>query len=502
MEKRTKRKFEGRPEVSREAERIPRRRALLPAARAKGSDAAQQRDGSRKVKRSAGHSGVEDHSHCRAGASDRHDNDRHDGTEWPTTGNDSHGEVREATREIEVILPPKCEFLFEPHRYKALYGGRGAAKSHSIARALLVDAIRTKHRVLCTREFQVSIADSVHKLLSDKIQEHGLGYFYDIQKTRITGANGSEFIFAGLRHSIESIKSMEGITRCWVEEAQRVSEESWRILIPTIRDDGSEIWASFNPIREKDPTYQRLIVRPPPDSMITKLNWQDNPWFPEALRREKDYDYSTDPDAAAHVWGGEPLKFTKSQILCGKISVEPFDPQPDWDGPLQGVDWGFSVSPTVMVRCWIHEDKSAGPDTVSPRTLYIEHEAFGVGVDIDATPALFDQIPNAKDYETRADCSRPETISHMNKHGYPRIGACAKGPGSVEDGIMHLRGYERIVIHPRCVHAEEQSRLWSWKVDRLTGAVLPVPVKLHDDVWDAARYALEPVMKGSSFFLI
>jgi phage terminase large subunit len=400
-------------------------------------------------------------------------------------------------RHCDLSIPPKCAFLFDPHRYKVLYGGRGAAKSHSIAKVLLVQGMLERLRILCTREFQLSITDSVHKLLRDQIELLGLGDFYDIQKTRILGANGTEFIYAGLRQGVESIRSLEGVTRCWVEEAQRVSEASWKILIPTIRADGSEIWVSFNRHKTTDPTDQRFIDHPPPGAEVVKIGWEDNDWFPDELRKEKDYDYRVDPDAAAHVWGGEPLKYTKAQILFGKVAVEPFEPAADWSGPYQGIDWGFSVSPTALVRVWVQTAKPTSEGADPARTLYVEHEAFGVGVDLDATPALFDRVPRAREYTSRADCSRPETISHMQKHGYPEIGPCKKGPGSVEDGIVHLRSYERIVIHPRCVHAEEQARLWQWKVDKLTGDILPEQVDRHNDIWDAARYALEPIIRGN-----
>jgi phage terminase large subunit len=130
----------------------------------------------------------------------------------------------------------------------------------------------------------------------------------------------------------------------------------------------------------------------------------------------------------------------------------------------------------------------------------VEHEAYGVGVDINDTPQLFDSVPNARDYTTRADSARPETISHMKKHGYPRMEAATKGPGSVKDGVAHLRGYKRIVIHPRCKHAAEEARLWSYKRDKLTGVVLPILIDRHDHCWDASRYALEPLIKKPKGF--
>ncbi|MDN5881532.1 MAG: PBSX family phage terminase large subunit, partial [Nitrosospira sp.] len=181
---------------------------------------------------------------------------------------------------------------------------RGGAKSWGVARALLIQAAATPLRILCVREFQTSIAESVHHLLQSQIAEIGLESFYEVQNNAIKGANGSEFVFAGLRNNVTKIKSFEGVDRVWVEEAQTVSKSSWEVLIPTIRKDGSEIWLTFNPELESDETYRRFVVNPPADAKVVKINWQDNPWFPEVLAREKDELKARDPDAYQNVWEG------------------------------------------------------------------------------------------------------------------------------------------------------------------------------------------------------
>ena len=201
-------------------------------------------------------------------------------------------------------LPFKLRCLFEPSRYKILYGGRGGAKSWSVARALLVIGAQRTVRILCAREFQSSIADSVHKLLSDQIAEMGMAAFYKIEKATIYGINGTEFRFAGIRTNIGAIKSFEGVDICWVEEAANVSRASWATLIPTIRKDGSEIWVSFNPELEMDETYQRFVVRPPKSAIVVKIGWEDNPWFPATLRQEMVELRERDEDAYLHVYGG------------------------------------------------------------------------------------------------------------------------------------------------------------------------------------------------------
>lgn len=201
-------------------------------------------------------------------------------------------------------FPLKLQPLFKPSRYKVLYGGRGGAKSWGIARALLILAARKPLRILCAREFQTSIKDSVHKLLVDQIVALDLMQFFEITQTSIRGQNGSEFAFVGLKNNVANVKSYEGIDICWVEEAQTVSRNSWKTLTPTIRKEGSEIWVSFNPELETDETYQRFVVNPPPDTISIKINYWDNPWFPETLRNEMEALKARDHEAYMQVWQG------------------------------------------------------------------------------------------------------------------------------------------------------------------------------------------------------
>jgi phage terminase large subunit len=387
---------------------------------------------------------------------------------------------------VTAEFPAKLEFLFKPSRWKVAYGGRAGMKSWGCARALLILGAQKPMRILCCREIQKSIADSVHHLLKKQIELLGLSGFYAVLDNSIRGRNGTEFIFSGLRAlNIESVKSKEDIDIAFVEEAQSVSEKSWEVLIPTIRKPGSEIWSIFNPDLDTDPTYKRFVISPPANAQIVQIGWQDNPWLSVESRADKDADYARDPESADHIWGGKTRRNSAACVLRGRYRVESFEPQPNWNGPMYGADWGFGVSPTVLIKCWV--DK---------RTLYIEHEAFGNQIDVEDTPELFAKVPGAKEHLIRADCARPETISHMQQHGYPKMYACKKWQGSVEDGTEHLRSYETIIIHPRCVHAHDQARLWSWKVDNLTGDVLPTLVDKYDDVWDATRYALEPIIRA------
>jgi len=207
---------------------------------------------------------------------------------------------------VNAEFPEKLACLFDPPhmRFRVLYGGRGGAKSWGVARALLIKGAQTQIRVLCAREFQTSIKDSVHKLLSDQIEALGLSTFYEITQAQIRGKNGSEFNFVGLKNNVANVKSYEGVDICWVEEAQTVSRHSWNVLIPTIRKEKSEIWITFNPELETDETYQRFVIHAPDNALVQKVNWSDNPWFPDTLKLEKDALKLRDPAAYNVVWEG------------------------------------------------------------------------------------------------------------------------------------------------------------------------------------------------------
>lgn len=205
----------------------------------------------------------------------------------------------------KIQIPKAFKDIFQPYRYKVYYGGRGGAKSHNIARYLLIAGAEKPMRFLCARELQGSIHDSVHKLLSDIISEYGLNEFYEVQQATIKGKNGTEFFFKGLKHNATEIKSMEGVDKVWVEEAERVSNNSWEILIPTIRKPNSEIIISFNPKNPTDPTYEKFVANADENMMVKKVSWADNPFFPDVLNEERLRLQKTDPIAYKHVWEGD-----------------------------------------------------------------------------------------------------------------------------------------------------------------------------------------------------
>ncbi len=222
-------------------------------------------------------------------------------------------------------FPVKLACLFEPKRYKVLYGGRGGAKSWGVARALLIKGAKDPLRILCAREFQVSIKDSVHKLLADQIAQLGLSEFYEVTNTSIKGRNGTEFFFAGLKNNIMSIKSFEGVDICWCEEAQTISKTSWNVLIPTIRRDNSEIWVTFNPELETDETYQRFVISPPENAIVQKITWRDNPWFPQTLREEKENLEIHDHNAYLNVWEGLCRRTVDGAVFAQEMNMAEMD---------------------------------------------------------------------------------------------------------------------------------------------------------------------------------
>jgi len=346
-----------------------------------------------------------------------------------------------------------------------LEDGTVTHNSWAFGRILTVRGSKEKLRILCTRELQASIADSVYKLLVDQIMELNLEKYYTIQKNTIYSNSGSEFLFKGLRFNIDEIKSLEGIDICWVEEAQSVAEESWKVLIPTIRKEGSEIWASWNTGEEKDATYQRFVVNPPDDCLSVKVSFRDNPYFPETLRREMEYCKRVDFDAYEHIWEGNPLKISESVIFKGKFVVEDFE-TPDDAKFRYGADWGFANDPAVLIRSFIID-----------KELFIDYEATGVGIDLDELPDLFDTVPDSRNHRIPSDSARPETISLMKKQGFNTV-SCHKWKGSkigfIRDGIEFIRKFERIHIHSRCIRTADEFRHYSYKQDK-AGNILPVP---------------------------
>lgn len=382
---------------------------------------------------------------------------------------------------MQARLPDWSAVFWQPDlRYIAIHGGRGSAKSHSIARALAIKAAEAPLRVLCAREIQKSIRDSSKRILDDVIREMGLEG-YTSTDTEIRHENGSLFIFAGLRSNIASIKSMEGIDIAWVDEAQSISQESMDVLIPTIRKAGSQLWFSWNPASKTDAVdvmFRGDVL--PPRSAVLEVNYDSNPFFTDELRAEMEYVRARDPDKYMHVWEGKYAERSAATVFTdwriGDDVVIPHDVAPRF-----GADWGFSVDPTTLVRCWVLH---------GARTIYFDQEAYAVGCSIADTPALFRTVPDSERFPIVADSSRPETIDHMRKNGFPKMMPAVKGPRSVVEGIEFMKGFH-LVVHPRCKNLIDELRHYKYKVDKHTGAILAELQDGGDHLLDAGRYALE-----------
>jgi phage terminase large subunit len=408
-------------------------------------------------------------------------------------------------------------FFVQGPRYRVVYGGRGSVKSWTIARALVVLACRKKLRILCAREFQKSIRESVHYLLKSQIVRLGLESEYVINDTEIVNRwTGSQFIFVGLHHNMSAKKSMEAIDICWIEEAETISQESWDVLDPTIRSPGSEIWISFNPREEQDPIYQMFAIptRRLPGAVVLQVGWKDNPWLPEVLRSQAEYMREHDPERYEHIWGGKTWFKNDAQVLDGKWCSKDFDVRmtgrQNFSGPYLGVDFGFSQDPSAGTKSYVEllnpEDigrttEIEGADVQLPlrRNLYIAEEAYAMpgtlGAEITHLHTVLDSISEFRRYASIADNARPETISHLvNVDGMILMRSCEKWPGCVEDGIAYLRGFERIYVHPSCTNVLEECRLWSYKLDPLTKKPLRLLKPGYDHGWDAIRYSHEDLV--------
>lgn len=349
--------------------------------------------------------------------------------------------------------------------------------------------------ILGAREYMNSLEESSMEEIKQAIRSvPWLDAYFDIGEKYIRTKNRRVwYVFSGLRHNLNSIKSKARILIAWIDEAEDVSETAWIKLIPTVREAGSEIWVTWNPEKDGSPTDQRFRKAPPPNSKIVELNYTDNPWFPPELEEERLNDRERmDDQTYAWIWDGAYRENSDAQILSGKYRVAEFEPAANWDGPYYGVDWGFSQDPTAGVKCWVHDQR-----------LWIEYEAGKVGLENDdIADYLIARLPGIEKHAVRADSARPETISHVKSRGrdgkrsnLPRLEGVEKWKGSVEDGVAHLRSYKKIVIHPRCAATLREARLYSYKVDRLSGDVLTDIVDANNHYIDAIRYALAPLIK-------
>jgi len=431
---------------------------------------------------------------------------------------------------IDDPIPDKLLFFTqEKKRYKVVKGGRGSAKSESIGRSLIDLTSKKPLKVLCTREYQNSIKDSVHSLLKrliklKKLDNPILRNHFVVLETKIFNANGSEFVFSGLQN-IESLKSIDQIDICWITEASSVNFNSFKKLTPSIRREGSEIWIDFNPDSEEDPVYTRFCqyldsegeIQDMPKSYESKnviletINWDENPNFPDVLEIERQECLRTMPEEYDHIWGGELNVKSEALIFKDKFKVKDFD-YPDinnveYQRYLQGADFGYTKDPSVLIRSFIQKEGIK-------KNLYIINEAYGHKIEINGLSSLYNEIPNVKDWTIKGDCSEPATISYLaqdydeetDEKGF-NIVSCKKFPGSVQAGINFLRSFDNIYIHPRCIETAREFRLYAYEVVKKTGKIAKkvgadgkskyVILDKNNHCIDGVRYSLDDYIEDS-----
>ena len=402
-------------------------------------------------------------------------------------------------RTLRIETAEAFEPLFGDHRYQGASGGRGSAKSHFFGSQLVEESLIGHIRAACVREVQNSIKDSVKQLIEDYISAFGVSHLFKITEREIVGPHESLFIFRGLKnHTASSIKSLEGFNRAWFEEAQTLTQRSLDLAIPTFRS-GSQLRFSWNCEEPTDPVDVLFDSnKNDPDFARIHVDYRDNPWFPEELRRDMERDRRRDIDKYNHVWLGKHQKNSEARVFKN-WEVHSFE-VPEDAMFLHGADWGYSVDPTVLVRCftgkWVNGKPAYDPNGL---ILFITHECYKIGVEIDDTPRFFDGLDKentgaAQTWPIVADSANPQAISYLKRHGYPLIRPSVKGPGSIKEGIRFLQGFD-IIVHPRCRHVQDELQHFCFKVDEKTKLVTNELMETKNHVIDSLRYAVEPVRK-------
>ena len=395
---------------------------------------------------------------------------------------------------VKTDVPRWAKGLLEPRRYVGMKGGRSGGKSHFMVREAVLEMIADpSYKVVCIREIQKSIRFSVKSLMETAIRDLNCEHLFDIQATVIKRNGGSGFaLFQGMQdHTSDSLKSLEGVDRAIVDEANQLSALSLTKLTPTIRAENSSIWFAWNP-QDPDDAVDMFFAENEghPDFICAEVNVTDNPWvtdtgWQEYVRAKELSERKTaagDPNAREvfeHVWRGQydtrSDKFVFHNYRTGVLDV------PDNVVWHYGADWGFASDPNAALRFCVMPDN---------KTIYIDSEAYEHSTPIESIPTLILSLPDAAKWPIRADSARPETIDYCRRHGLPNMRSARKGKGSIEHGIMFLQSCD-IVIAPNCVHTEKEIRKLSYKIEKSSGIILPVVEDENNHLVDALRYAAE-----------
>jgi phage terminase large subunit len=438
------------------------------------------------------------------------------------------------------IAPVFSPLMLPGMRYRGAHGGRGGMKSFFFGEQLVEDSLAERGLLsVCIREVQKSLRDSSKRLVEECINGMGVADEFKVFKEVIETPGGGMIIFQGMQdHTSESIKSLQGFKRAWWDEAQKASATSLRLLRPTIREDGSELWFSWNPTEPPDPKNMHGSIDglmrgplPLPRAITVETLLWDNTYINDnhPLWEEEATDRARLPrEEYLHVWAGHYLRRSEKRVFKN-WKVDNFETPADAEFYF-GADFGFAQDPSCLIRCWLGRWKDTGLKDVdgqpimravadkTGRVLFIDREAWRVGCDVDHTPALWagscpypksdhrywenpygdPGIPGALTWHVTADSSDPKTISYMQRHGFD-VGGAVKGPGSVEEGVNFLKTYD-IVVHTTCENIADEFATYSFKVDRYSGRILPVLEDKKNHGIDAARYAVEEVSRSIGFF--
>jgi phage terminase large subunit len=428
-------------------------------------------------------------------------------------------------KEVNWNFPAKLDFLLQKKaRYKVLYGGRGSGKSYNIAQALVIKALYEPLTIVCSRNLQKSIKDSVHKLIKSTIIKKDLGRFFEITNVEIRSLAGAQFIFQNISSNPDELKSLEDADIWWIEEAAKTPEDSITALVNTVRKKGSEIWFSFNPHLESDPVYQKYVTGAKEmledgisiESVL--VNYYDNPFFWESeLVTQMKSDKKRRPDVYQNVWLGNPIKESEALVFRGRYEVQNFDTP-----PLKklfnnrfffGADWGFNPDPCVLIRCFITDDERG-------RILWIDQEIYEVELQLKNIAPKFAEMQEAVDWKIKADSSRPDIIDMLKRAGFNIEGApktwtmkSEKGFAAkrtreqtqkaseqtyIKAGIDYMLDFDKIIIHERCKNTIVEFGLYSKKIDKISKEILPLLEDANNHCIDSIRYALSEYIKAKT----
>ena len=380
----------------------------------------------------------------------------------------------------DLLIPSEFAGLLQPDwREAAIYGGRGSLKSHTVARVLLIRAMSKKGRAGCFREFQNSIGDSSYSLLHNLIVDYELPNFKVTKDSIINTKTGYDFIFRGLHNNTQSIKSIEGMTEAWVEEAQTVTESSIDDLTPTVRLPGSQIFYTYNRLKDKDAVHKRLVIEGRPNTLIINANYdvaEKYGWFSDVLRNEMLSDKEHRPEIYKHKWLGQPSNL-KGQIYKNFKRIEKIPTGAVFIG--SGLDFGYTNDPTADIDIW------------KLNNAYILDEAlYSRGM---KNKEIANHIKSKSHYSNQivvGDSSEPKSIAEIRDEGVNIIGA-VKGKDSVNNGIQLLQGLE-IYYTARSHNIEEEVLNYVWRVDKEEKS-LNVPIDAYNHALDAVRYKITDI---------